>query len=306
MKKFLKKVLIVFAVIIVLGVIGSLSDSDNGEQTRERKPLQSHAVESESAATQSKAPDVPLISYVDTSEYTKMCADVLYEYGNYMQGEKVLTVFEIEESSGGLLKANTENNDGFFFSITCDFHNPDYTDKFDEGTVVTVAGEVVENASPVGETVSLDKCYVIGYGEIAEELESGKQEQRQIGEEYKEAYEKAASDAVQADKYDYISQCVTLNYNDIERNPDSYKGQKTRVSGEVVQVSEGFFDSVTLRVDSGGGDMWYVTYTRKEGESRILDGDSITCYGECDGVRSYTTVIGSQVTIPSLKMKYYD
>lgn len=40
--------------------------------------------------------------------------------------------------------------------------------------------------------------------------------------------------------------------------------------------------------------------------SRILEGDNITCYGEGDGVRSYTTVLGSQVTIPSLKMEYYN
>lgn len=306
MKKNLKRVLIAFAVIFVLGVIVALPDSDNGEQTKERNPSQSHAVESEFATTQSKSHDVPLISYIDTSGYTKMCADVLYEYGNYMQGEKVLTVFEIKDSSGGLLKANTENNESFFFSITCDFHNSDYTGKFEEGTIVTVAGEIVENASPVGQTVSLDKCYVIGYGEISDELKAGAQDQRLIGEEYKAKFEKDVANAAQNDKYGYISQCVSLDYNEIERNPDTYKGQKARVSGEVVQVSEGIFDSVTLRVDSGGGDMWYVTYTRKEGESRILEGDNITCYGECDGVRSYTTIVGSQVTIPSLKMKYYD
>jgi hypothetical protein len=46
--------------------------------------------------------------------------------------------------------------------------------------------------------------------------------------------------------------------------------------------------------------------TRPEGESRILEDDWITCYGECEGVESYTTVLGSQITIPSMKMKYYE
>lgn len=306
MKKHMKRILIAFAVIVVLGVIGSLSDSDEREQPETRNPSQTQESEQQTLNNHGNVPNVPLISYVDTSEYTQMDENVLYEYGNYMQGEKVITVFEVKDSSGGFLKANTDNNDSFFFSITCDFHNPDYTGKFEEGTVVTVAGEVVENASPVGETVTLDKCYVIGYGEIADELKAGAQDQRVIGEEYKSKFEKEVAKAAQNDKYGYISQCVSLDYNEIERNPDTYKGQKARVSGEVVQVSEGIFDSVTLRVDSGGGDMWYVTYTRKEGESRILEGDNIICYGECDGVRSYTTIVGSQVTIPSLKMKYYD
>jgi len=104
---------------------------------------------------------------------------------------------------------------------------------------------------------------------------------------------------------EYINECETVDYTDIERNPDNYKGTKVKFTGEVVQVAEGWFNSVTIRVDCDG-DIWYVTYTREEGESRILEGDSITCYGECSGIKSYTNVLGSQVTIPAMEMKYYE
>lgn len=40
-----------------------------------------------------------------------MDAELLFEYGNYMKGEKVVTVITVADSSEGLLKANTENND---------------------------------------------------------------------------------------------------------------------------------------------------------------------------------------------------
>lgn len=104
---------------------------------------------------------------------------------------------------------------------------------------------------------------------------------------------------------EYIAECEDLSYSGISRNPDDYKGKKAVISGTVIQVQEGFLDSVTLRVQTDYG-IWYVTYTRAEGESRILENDSITCYGECRGVETYTAVLGNTVTIPRMDMKYYD
>lgn len=104
---------------------------------------------------------------------------------------------------------------------------------------------------------------------------------------------------------EYIAQCEDLSYSGISRNPDEYKGRKTVINGTVIQVQEGILDSVTLRVQTEYG-IWYVTYTRPEGESRILENDRITCYGECNGVETYIAVLGNTVTIPSMRMKYYD
>lgn len=304
----LKTLLIAFAVIVVIGVVGSAlgggsGDTSNGEKSSQY--LTGGTSNTEKTLKEEDSPAQPEInSGLDTSEYMKVDAEVLFEYGNYMQGEKVITAITIADVASGLLKANTDNNDSLFFSINCEFQDRDYPKQFEEGAIVTIAGEISDNPSPVGDTVVLQNCSVIGFGEIAEEIKAGIEEQRNIGEEYKVTYEKAVSDAVQAEKDDYISQCTTVKYSDVERNPDNYKGQKVKITGKVIQVSEGWFDSVTMRV-SCSGDIWYVTYIRADGESRILEDDTITCYGECDGVTSYTTVLGSQVTIPSLKMKYH-
>lgn len=104
---------------------------------------------------------------------------------------------------------------------------------------------------------------------------------------------------------EYIAQCEDLSYSDVSRNPDSYKGRKAVISGTVIQVQEGMLDSVTMRVQTPYG-IWYVTYVRPEGESRILENDQITCYGECNGVETYIAVLGNQVTIPSMRMEYHD
>lgn len=108
----------------------------------------------------------------------------------------------------------------------------------------------------------------------------------------------------------YIAECVTVSYDDVARNPDNYDGEKVVFSGPVIQVSEDALDlfsnnSVDFRVETTDG-IWYVSYNRPEGESRILEGDYITCYGECDGVTTYISVLGGNITVPKLIMKYHD
>lgn len=111
-------------------------------------------------------------------------------------------------------------------------------------------------------------------------------------------------------KENYIAECVTVSYDDVARDPDNYDGEKVMFSGSVIQVSEDALDlfstnSVDFRVEAPDG-IWYVSYNRPEGESRILEGDYITCYGECDGVTTYISVLGGNVTVPKLIMKYHD
>ncbi len=103
-----------------------------------------------------------------------------------------------------------------------------------------------------------------------------------------------------------MDSCETVNYKDVERNPNQFKGKNIKIKGSVEQVSEGWFDIVTMRVDEGNGNMWYVTYTRgDDNEPRILEGDVLTFYGECEGVETYTSILGGRVTIPALDAKMY-
>jgi len=304
--------LIVF--MLFCGFVSSLFDSDDETDTPARN--QPVAETSESSAQNgpemntmqdSETPDPapePNIVEMDLSDYLKLDASVLYEYGPYLVGQKVATVITVADKDPNMLKAKTDNNDGFMFSIVCEFGSDFATDAYNNGDVYTVAGTVKEPL-PIGSTVTLENSAIVGRGEIAQELSGGIQMQKETCEQFKQGQEAEVAAAEEEDRATYISQCQTYSYSDIERNPDSYEGKQVKISGEVIQVSEGILNTVTLRVDCGG-DIWYVSYLRSEGESRILEGDSITCYGECDGVTSYITVIGSQVTIPSLDMKYYE
>lgn len=295
---------------VVSFVIAPSSNSEKPKEdkptvkTEEQKPKEDQQPEEDGDLETFEV--IPVIdSELDTSDYMKIDAEVLFEYGAYLGGKNVITVITIENPSSSMLQAKTDNNDSLFFSVVCYFDGG-VSDGFKEGDVLTVAGTMQEHTDSFLETptASMEHCSIIGRGEIAQELKDGAEAQRETCEQAKKTYEAEVAATKKSERDEYIAECKSVKYSDVERNPDNYEGEKIKISGSVVQVAEGWFDSVTLRV-SAGGNMWYVTYSREEGESRILEGDSITCYGECDGVRSYTTVLGSQVTIPSLKMKYY-
>lgn len=310
-----------FLASVILAPSGSSDDEDKSEKISKPETTEIREMEEEGETRKEDIPEenaeelevFPVIEpkdSFDSSEYTKIDAEVLFEYGNYFSGEKVITVISAYQP-GADIKAKTDNNDGYFYSLMFEFGDEDAIKWVEEGDILTIAGTIKEKPETVDAldfletpTVTLEDCSIIGRGEIAQELKDEAVAQREVGEQAKQAYEDEIAANKKAERDDYISQCTTVKYRDVERNPDNYEGTKIKVRGEVVQVAEGWFDSVTMRVSSGGN-MWYVTYSREEGESRILEGDSITCYGECDGVKSYTTVLGSQKTIPSLKMEYY-
>lgn len=111
---------------------------------------------------------------------------------------------------------------------------------------------------------------------------------------------------------EYKAQCVNIPYVDIARNPNTYVDQKATFRGKVIQVQENG-KRVVLRMDVTQGDygIWddtvYVDYTRKDDtESRILEDDIVTVYGEIKGIKTYETVLGSQVSIPHINAEYID
>lgn len=110
----------------------------------------------------------------------------------------------------------------------------------------------------------------------------------------------------------YKKQCSTYKYKKIARNPNNYTGQKAKFTGQVVQIEESWgSDVIRLNVTKDQYGIWsdtiYVDYTPKsENESRILEDDIITVYGELSGIKTYTTVLMSDVSIPYLKAQYVD
>lgn len=110
---------------------------------------------------------------------------------------------------------------------------------------------------------------------------------------------------------EYKDECIEKSYEELARNPDNVKGTKVKVTGEVIQVTE-YNNKIELRVNITKEeygyytDTIYVTYVPKAGEDKILEDDIVTIWGISEGDYSYTSIMGSKVTLPKIDAKYIE
>lgn len=116
---------------------------------------------------------------------------------------------------------------------------------------------------------------------------------------------------------EFKDSCSTIDFSDLSRNPDKYKGNNYKFTGQVIQVQEGLFDTVDLRIDVTKIEYEYIddvtwtdtifaTVTIPEGADKILEDDVITFWGTCDGDYSYTSVLGNKISLPKIDIEYYE
>lgn len=116
----------------------------------------------------------------------------------------------------------------------------------------------------------------------------------------------------------YISKCATIDYTSLARNPNQYKGNDYKFTGEVVQAMNDDPENVVLRVNVTPKTYTYSKETYYEDtilvyyqysssyESKILEDDIITIYGRSIGTYTYEAVLGNSVTIPAVVAMYID
>lgn len=91
----------------------------------------------------------------------------------------------------------------------------------------------------------------------------------------------------------YKDACEQIPYKDIARTPDEYVGKRIKITGEVGIVwqeasAQGEYSVYLVYTKSSYGfymeDPFFVLVDNYESNSRILQGDVITFYGEADGL----------------------
>ena len=107
----------------------------------------------------------------------------------------------------------------------------------------------------------------------------------------------------------YKEKCQSISYDSLARDPSKYKGELVKFTGEVIQVlEESGIVAMRVNVTNNGygyyDDTVYVWYLYDEDESKFLEDDIITFYGEYDGLYSYESVLGATITIPEVFAKY--
>jgi len=89
---------------------------------------------------------------------------------------------------------------------------------------------------------------------------------------------------------------IPLNYKLIDKNPDSHKNEKYKISGRIVQIMEDASSTdIRLDVNDVYGDTVYIYY---DGLTEYVEDDYITVYGVCEGKYTYTSSAGFQITLP--------
>lgn len=146
------------------------------------------------------------------------------------------------------------------------------------------------------------------YVNDSKDIESVYNEVLKQEKEKKELEQKAKEEQ---EKQAFISSCQTYTFEQIARNPDKFKGTNVKLTGEVVQVIDGLVSkSLRVNITKNGKystyytDTIYVNYMPEEGEDRILEDDIITVYGTAQGDYSYTSTIGTTITLPFVSGKY--
>lgn len=110
----------------------------------------------------------------------------------------------------------------------------------------------------------------------------------------KAAKEKAAKEAKEKQGYN-----TGITYDQLARTPDKYKDEKVKFYGKVIQVVEDE-SMVTLRmaINSDYDKVILLAYSPDIVSSRVLENDNITIYGVSNGVYTYQSTMGGNITVP--------
>lgn len=234
----------------------------------------------------------------------------LAKNAKYYKNQTIISVAEIYEIGESDLQFDTDESN-FFKEVTCNFKHKKELSGLKEEDKVCFVGKVSDTNTYFGnETVTISNCYIVAKGKATDkysEIISKKSDkQKKYVANEKNNAKKKKKEAAKNKKQSYMKQCKTYSYSKIQRKPDKYDGKKIKVSGTVIQVMEGWLDTVSLRIEDSSGNVWYVSYGYSDNESKILENDKVTVYGESTGTETYTTVLGNTQTIPSVDAEYIE
>lgn len=255
-----------------------------------------------------------IINQIVNSGFEEVSASVLYNHYEDYKDKKVVTAILVTDTAYKTLYSDIDN-DGSSSELYFSFDKSSDMNEAKEGSYAIVFG-VGDEISTFGSHKKFKNCYVAATGEQAK-IEYDKLAREALNAEKKKQAE--AEEKVKKEKEDYIKSCKTIDYKTLSRNPDKYKGEHFKLTGQVIQVLDSdswFSDATTLRINITKHDNEYVddwwedtivaTVVIPKGADRILENDIITFYGDCDGLYTYTSVLKQKISLPKIDIKYFE
>jgi hypothetical protein len=120
----------------------------------------------------------------------------------------------------------------------------------------------------------------------------------------KERREQAAAQA----EADFKASAVSIDYDQLMKNPDAHKGEHVVYHGQIFQIQDaGGFGIMLLSVTDEGYGIWddhvWVDYAQPV---QGAEDDFITVYGVVTGGKSYETQIGGETYVPRIRARYIE
>jgi hypothetical protein len=105
----------------------------------------------------------------------------------------------------------------------------------------------------------------------------------------------------------FREEAITIDYDQLIKNPFRYVGEKVVYTGQIFQIQEGFGSFMLLSVTDEGYGFWSdEIWVSGFGEIESAEEDMVTVYGTVTGAEEYETQIGGSRYVPKVKAKYID
>lgn len=293
-------------IVIIFSIIGAVfggNDKENANNESKKEAKKNSRAET-GKKQEEKVSFKNELEVFSSGNYLFVTNEDLDKYCTNMKDINVYVVTDIDDIKDGKIQSTL--SDGFMMSgFNVGDRYSKYESSLEEGDIVAICGTVAgqDSYGGIGNSVSLNDCYVFAVGEEANGYRKEKSDD-ELNQYF--SVTKDVADSNEVSEEDYKSLCQKLGYTDILRNPDAYEGKYCVVSGTVDQVIEGWLGSYTIFVMDGNENKWGCTYSYDDGETHILEGDSVVAYGKCNGVANTETLLGEQVTLPHISVEYWD
>lgn len=253
-------------------------------------------------STVSFAGGITIILNISDSEVNpgdlEITANDEYTYSDWLE-------FETDEDGIASIKAATAGN----AEVTLTPENPDLdkqTMEADENGNFTFEVEMPESSLETyelqafsGETKGKELQVDVwnDYYEDDTDVEEDESEEIELEEDSNTDY-----DNVDPADYD-----TGITYDDLARNPDDNKFENVTLSGTIIQVLEGASSSqYRLAVDDNYDNIVLIDIPEKLLDSRVLEDDILTIYGESEGTVDYESTMGGDITVPAVTVDKFD
>lgn len=96
---------------------------------------------------------------------------------------------------------------------------------------------------------------------------------------------------------------ISIPYEKLYRYNESYLHKVIYIKGQIVQTFQSGGYTTGFRIATKKDYYWYydnIIYVDYDGSTRLMENDYIEVWGEVMGLFTYTTIVGSELTIPRL------